>query len=110
MGTQSNFLKTRAFLFLLLLSIPLFAQNELSEALSGLCVFIRDLVPVTAMLMITAAGAVYAGGQMMGAETRARANVWSTSMLTGAVIGILIVVIVPAILGVMLGLGGDITC
>ncbi|MEM2962929.1 MAG: hypothetical protein QXW70_02485 [Candidatus Anstonellales archaeon] len=97
---------------LLFISSLLFAQqqDQLRSALSDLCVFIRDLVPLTAMLMITSAAAVYAGGQLMGAETRARANVWATSMLTGALVGILIVIIVPAVLGIMLGLNGPITC
>jgi len=31
----------------------------------------------------------------MGAETRARATVWATAMLTGAIIGAILYVIVP---------------
>lgn len=37
-------------------------------------------------------------GQMMGAETRARANTWATAMLVGALIGIIIVTVTPSIL------------
>ena len=103
MFTDSNSLKNKFLFILLSLSLSLFAQTELSNALNDLCVFIKDLIPITAMLMITASSAVYAGGQFMGAETRARANVWATSMLTGAVIGILIVVLVPWVLEIMLG-------
>ena len=55
------------------------------------------------MLMLVGAGAIYAGGQMMGAETRARANVWATAMLTGALIGVLITVVSPQILKTMYG-------
>ncbi|MBI5228254.1 hypothetical protein HY988_06705 [Candidatus Micrarchaeota archaeon] len=50
------------------------------------------------MLLIVLAGAIYAIGQILGAETRARATVWATAMLTGAVIGIIIYILAPVIL------------
>ncbi|VVB66639.1 Uncharacterised protein [Candidatus Gugararchaeum adminiculabundum] len=43
----------------------------------------------------------------MGAETRARANVWSTAMLTGALIGILIALIGPAVLNMLVEKSDD---
>ncbi len=46
----------------------------------------------------------------MGAETRARANVWATTLITGALIGILISVVSPTILGVMYGPTWDDSC
>ncbi|VVB66638.1 Uncharacterised protein [Candidatus Gugararchaeum adminiculabundum] len=69
---------------------------------SSICGTFKTLVPVVAMLMLLAAGALYAAGQVMGAETRARANVWSTAMLTGALIGILIALIGPAVLNMLI--------
>jgi hypothetical protein len=39
---------------------------------------------------------------VLGAETRARASVWATAMLTGAVIGILIYLITPMVLKALL--------
>ncbi len=74
---------------------------NLSAALSSLCAGIRSIIPIIAFLMIVAAGAIYAAGQLLGAETRARASVWATAMLVGAVIGLLIVVVTPGILGAM---------
>ena len=53
-------------------------------------------------VLIVLAAVVYAAGQVMGAETRARASVWATSMIVGAVIGIIIYVLVPPILNSML--------
>lgn len=41
----------------------------------------------------------------VGAETRARAAVWATAMLTGAVIGIIIYLISPAIIRAFIGSG-----
>ena len=67
-------------------------------AINSLCTGIKGLLPVAAMLMIVLAGVIYAAGQIMGAETRARANVWATACLTGALIAVLIAVIAPAVL------------
>ena len=77
--------------------------SQLLEAMQNLCSALNGLVPVAAILMVMFASVVYATGQMMGAETRARANVWATSALTGALIGILISVVAPAVLGVIAG-------
>ncbi len=75
--------------------------SQLKNALKELCTGLHELVPVAAMLMVLLAAVIYATGQMMGAETRARANVWATSCLTGALIGILISTIAPSVLGMI---------
>ncbi|PIT84108.1 hypothetical protein COU37_04960 [Candidatus Micrarchaeota archaeon CG10_big_fil_rev_8_21_14_0_10_45_29] len=74
-------------------------------AASCMCGQLMGILPVISMLMVIGAGIVYAAGQMMGAETRARANTWATAMLVGAIIGILIVVVAPTVLNVMYGGG-----
>lgn len=84
--------------------------DALKTALSQLCSGLNTLVPVAAMLMVLLAAVIYATGQMMGAETRARANVWATSCLTGALIGILIATVAPTILQVIIGSGSTIQC
>ena len=64
-----------------------FASNPLSAvtyAVYTLCQGLRNLLPIAAMLAIVLAGVIYAAGQMMGAETRARANVWATACIGGA--------------------------
>ncbi|VVC02598.1 Uncharacterised protein [Candidatus Burarchaeum australiense] len=48
--------------------------------------------------MLLIAGLIYAAGQIMGAETRARANVWATALLTGGIIGLLIAASAPYVL------------
>ena len=88
-----------------------FAQTTaLQDALSALCSGLSSMVPVAAMLMVLLASVIYAVGQMMGAETRARANVWATSCLTGALIGIMISVVAPGVLGLIAGNGVQIVC
>ena len=77
------------------------ANGMLSPLEETLCSVYRSLLtmmPIVVLLMVILAGIVYAGGQLLGAETRARANVWATAMLTGALIGLLIVVLGPSIL------------
>lgn len=77
-------------------------------AVSTLCVSVRSLLPIVAMLMVVVAGIIYAAGQLLGAETRARANVWATAALTGALIGLLIFAIAPNVLNTIYGgEGGD---
>jgi hypothetical protein len=62
-----------------------------------------NLLPITAMLMITFGYVVYAAGQLMGAETRARATVWATAALTGAIFAMLISSVTPAFLKLIYG-------
>ena len=103
--------KLLAFVAVMLVSGTAFAQTtQLQQALSDLCTGLNTMVPIAAMLMVLLAAVIYAVGQMMGAETRARANVWATSCLTGALIGILISVVAPAVLQTIAGNGVTISC
>ena len=63
---------------------------DIAAAVHGLCLSIKAGVPIIAFVMLLIAGLIYAAGQIMGAETRARANVWATALLTGGIIGLLI--------------------
>jgi uncharacterized membrane protein len=95
---------------LLLVTSAVFAQSGLSNvqsAIGNFCADLKSLLPVAAMLMVVVAGVIYAAGQIMGAETRARANVWATSALVGALIGLLIYAIAPPILGMIYSGGGS---
>ncbi len=100
-------------LLMSLISGMVFATtNKTSTIKSGMCELynmVNQLLAVVVFVLIVTAAIVYAAGQVMGAETRARASVWATSMIIGAVIGIVIYLLVPTIIGTMLGgaaLGG----
>ncbi|MFA5929730.1 MAG: hypothetical protein WC861_02510 [Candidatus Micrarchaeia archaeon] len=96
--------KIGVFIVLALMAASVFAVSGLTAvttAISQLCTGLKTMLPVAAMLMIILAGVIYASGQMMGAETRARANVWATAALTGALIAILIAVVAPSVLGMI---------
>lgn len=84
------------------------ATDYLRDALSDLCRQIQSLIPVTAMLLVVAAAVIYSIGQMFGAETRARATVWATSCLTGAVIGVIIATVAPSVLSMLAA--SQVTC
>ncbi|MBI5223179.1 hypothetical protein HY990_02030 [Candidatus Micrarchaeota archaeon] len=77
--------------------------DNLNLTMNALCAQARSLLGVAMMTMIILAGVVYAMGQLLGAETRARATVWATAMLTGALIAAIIFIIAPAILTSLLG-------
>lgn len=98
----------------LLLAGVMFAVGEnpltrVGDAINNLCANLTNLLPVASMLMVVVAGVIYAAGQLMGAETRARANVWATAALTGALIGLLIYAVAPTVLGIIYN-GSPLTC
>ena len=78
-----------------------FASGNLGSALKQLCTMSQQFLGITVMVLIVLAGVVYAIGQVMGAETRARAAVWATAMLTGAVIGIIIYIVTPVLVSTL---------
>ncbi|MCX8174606.1 MAG: hypothetical protein N3E51_00160 [Candidatus Micrarchaeota archaeon] len=104
MGSLRKIITSWVFLlFIVNFAFAADPTSMLKNALSQLCEALRDLVPIAAMLMVLLSAVIYAVGQMMGAETRARANVWSTSCLTGALVGLLISTIAPAVLSIIAG-------
>ncbi len=81
------------------------AQSNIRSALQTLCFISQTVMGTAVMVLIVLAGTTYAIGQILGAETRARATVWATAMLTGAVIGAIIYLIGPSILTILFGYG-----
>ncbi|MEM3609371.1 MAG: hypothetical protein QW076_00475 [Candidatus Anstonellales archaeon] len=72
--------------------------KSLCNTIRDVCSGVRSLIPPLSMLMIIGSAVVYIGGQFTGAETRARANVWSNNMLVGAIMGLIIASVGPAII------------
>ncbi|HSB46670.1 MAG TPA: hypothetical protein VLD37_01550 [Candidatus Bilamarchaeum sp.] len=89
--------------FLVMNLVSVAYASSLSNALKSLCTMAQQFLGIAVMVLIVMAGAIYAIGQILGAETRARAAVWATAMLTGAVIGIIIYVITPPLVTTLLG-------
>ncbi len=96
-------------LFAVLFASLGFATGSPEDIKAGICQLyqtVNTILGAVIFVLIVLAAVVYAAGQVMGAETRARASVWATSMIVGAVIGIIIFVLVPPILTMMLGSSG----
>ena len=81
--------------------------SNIADALTEMCELAQVVLGISIASMILLSGATYAAGQLMGAETRARATVWATAMITGAVIGALIYFIVPLVLNIIFAGGGQ---
>ncbi len=60
--------------------------------------FLLPAIGALMLIMVVLAAAAYAGGQFFGAETRARANTWAMSMLSGVGVGIAILAVLYLIL------------
>ncbi len=69
--------------------------NRFKSAMCNLYNFLRDILPVALVLVIILAGVVFVIGQALGAETRARANVWATNMIIMSVIAVIVVYLFP---------------
>jgi hypothetical protein len=66
------------------------AATQLTSTLNRIYCDLNSIIPVVAFVLFVLSGVSYATGQFFGAEMRARAITWSMSMLTGAIIGLLI--------------------
>jgi hypothetical protein len=70
------------------------------DTLKGiLCGFFGALI--TALIVLAAIS--YAAGNIMGAETGARAKVWATNMIIGAAIGVVLYIVAPIVLQTLSG-------
>ncbi len=99
----------RKFISLLLLLMLIginFAQSNtenIKDAISMLCALFYGILPIGVLMSATLAGVIFALGHMSGAETRARANVWATNLLIGAITAGVVIVIAPAVVNTLLG-------
>ena len=75
--------------------------TQIESAVWDLYVTVNNIVNIVIIMMIILAAITYAGGQALGSETRARATVWATTMVVGAIIGVGIKVLLPTIMGIL---------
>lgn len=107
-GYMNAFNKVGKYLLLTILVINLVtvanatASTNITSALKSLCQLSQVFLGAAVMVLIVLAGVTYAIGQVLGAETRARATVWATAMITGALIGAIIYIVTPAIMSALL--------
>lgn len=81
------------------------STSNLIKAMKELCNTSVTILGATIVVLTVVAALVYAAGQIMGAETRARAAVWATAMITGVIIGAILYVLLPSIIATIVGTG-----
>lgn len=78
--------------------------GNFASTLKDFCTnFLKPVFGVGLVLLVITAALTYAIGQLLGAETRARATVWSTAMITGAIIAALIYIVLPFFINGIIG-------
>lgn len=80
--------------------------DPLATALLDLCNGLIGLIGPLAYLLVVFAALVYLAGQLGDAQIRAKASVWAWSAIFGAVMGWVIITIVPRILAMLLKASG----
>lgn len=68
---------------------------KFTDQLQSLVDVLRNIVPIVSLGLFIFAGLVYAIGQVFDAGTRQKAQNWAMAMITGGIIGFLLVIIAP---------------
>lgn len=71
---------------------------DLEEQFSILMELARTSLMVLILVMVIASAGIYVLGQLFGADTRARATVWATGMLAGAIVAAILYVVLTSVL------------
>ncbi len=96
-------MKRGIFLFLLVITYA----GSLKATLEDFCNFLYGLVTDIAFIMIVLASVIYGASQMLPADPRARAVVYAQNLLVGAFVGIILLILIPSIVGIMIGKSFD---
>lgn len=95
---MTKYLRVLFFLFMIVVTIK---AQHLQAVLNTVRCTIYCLIPTVSVLMFVLAAVAYMFGQYFGAEIRARAIGYSTSLIVGAIVAFLIVQLSNAVIGVM---------
>ena len=72
--------------------------SVLASEVCSIKYLVYGIMPTVALVLFLLAGFVYAAGQAFGAETKAKAQGWAMSLLVGGVMGIIIIILAPALI------------
>ncbi|MDE1854816.1 MAG: hypothetical protein KGH57_00640 [Candidatus Micrarchaeota archaeon] len=99
------------FLASLVLSTTIVSAQSITAALSselcGIVNNIRAIVGILALALFLIGGVMYAVGHFLPTSLDYRKSLlgWATAMITGGVIGLIVVLLAPFIVGLVTGLG-----
>ncbi len=100
-------MNAKILVYLVVLGVALSFAASIGQNLNNICVQVKGMMPLVAFTLIVLGGLVYAIGQVLGAEMRSRTNVWATTMVIGAVLGLIIAFSAPAIVQLAASSFGD---
>ncbi len=93
----------KLILLLILLLYTNSQSQNLSSTLQGFCTFLYDIIGLVAFIMILLSSIVYSISNVLPADPRAKATVYAQNLFVGAILGIILLVLIPEILGAMIG-------
>ncbi|MCS7122906.1 MAG: hypothetical protein NZ908_03055 [Candidatus Micrarchaeota archaeon] len=89
--------------FYLSLFLVSYGSNNLANTLSQTCTFLYDVVGSIAFIMILLSSISYAISQVLPADPRAKVLVYGQNLFVGAILGIILLLIIPEIIAVLIG-------
>jgi len=75
------------------------STGPITAALCSVRMIVVQVLPTLALVLFFLAGLAYAAGQVFGAETKARAQNWAMSLIVGGIVGIMLAVMAPIMVG-----------
>lgn len=67
------------------------------ELINNVCFQIRNILPLISVILLVIAGLIYAIGKVLGQEYRSKTESWATTIIIGAVLGLILGVSAPFI-------------
>jgi len=96
----------RILLVLAILCGSVFAAgvaSSIASVVSVVCNMLKGILPIIVFTLFILAGVAYGIGNFFGAETRAKAQGWGMSALTGAIIMLVIYIMADPIITALYG-------
>ncbi len=90
-------------IYLLFLFFSYSSGSNLSNVLSQTCTFLYDIVGNIAFIMILLSSISYGISQVLPADPRAKVLVYGQNLFVGAILGIILLLIIPEIISTLIG-------
>jgi hypothetical protein len=71
------------------------------ELMNNICFNIRAIMPVVSLTLLVVAGLIYAIGKVLGQEFRSKTESWATTIVIGAILGLVLAIAAPFIVNTL---------
>lgn len=87
------------------------AATGISQPLVNICVTIRDIIGLLAIVLFILGGTMYAIAHLLPAAGNIRGNVqgWSLGMIMGSIVGLILVLMAPQLISLIVSASGSTT-